>query len=239
MLAGRSTATPRSAASSSLRCGSSAPILPLPTRWRDDLARFAPRGTLDAVALHWTGDIAAPGAFDGVGQLRRTGVRAGRCGVRRHRSPGSIAATDHDGAIKLDSRALAVHWPHLFAQTLVLDTAKDNCAGVNRPKAMRSGRATVHSPTRMPRAVVSGEYRTLADGPGAVDGICAIFAPRCDPTASLCLPRCRSRRARMDTHQPARRRLERCAPQGLGQSRRFSVRRWQKGQFTATAKAQE
>ena len=72
-----------------------AAYLPLPTRWRDDLARFAPRGTLDQVQMRWTGDITGPAAFDGsanfagfgfaqqdavpgVGALVRIGADAGR-----------------------------------------------------------------------------------------------------------------------------------------------------------------
>ena len=145
------------------------PYLPLPTRWRDDLARFAPRGTLDAVALHWTGDIAAPTAFDasanfaGLGFVQE-GAVPGVTGLS-----GSIAATDHDGAIKLDSRALAVHWPHLFAQTLALDTAK----GQLRWRKSAEGYAIQVEQLALANAdaagVVNGEYRTLAEGPGAVD----------------------------------------------------------------------
>ncbi|MEO8565410.1 MAG: YhdP family protein, partial [Betaproteobacteria bacterium] len=146
------------------------PYLPLPTRWRDDLARFAPRGTLDAVALHWTGDIAAPSAFDasanfaGLG-FAQEGAAPGVTGLS-----GSIAATDHDGAIKLDSRALAVHWPHLFSQTLALDTAK----GQLRWRKSTEGYSVQVEQLALANAdaagVVNGEYRTLADGPGVVDG---------------------------------------------------------------------
>ena len=205
------------------------PYLPLPTRWRDDLARFAPRGTLDAVALHWTGDIAAPSAFDasanfaGLG-FAQEGAAPGVTGLS-----GSIAATDHDGAIKLDSHALAVHWPHLFAQTLALDTATGTTAlaqirrrlcGPDRPAGARQRGCGGRGQRRIPNA-------RRGAGRGRRNG--AVFAPRCDAAASLCASRRRGRRARVDTHQPARRQLERCAPEGLGQSRRFSVRGWQKG----------
>jgi uncharacterized protein (TIGR02099 family) len=146
------------------------PYLPLPTRWRDDLARFAPRGTLDGVALHWTGDIAAPGAFDASANFAGLGFAQEGAGSGVTGLSGSIAATDHDGAIKLDSRVLAVHWPHLLAQTLVLDTAK----GQLRWRKSAEGFAVQVEQLALANAdaagVVSGEYRTLADGPGAVDG---------------------------------------------------------------------
>jgi len=146
------------------------PYLPLPTRWRDDLARFAPRGTLDAGALHWTGDIAAPSAFDasanfaGLG-FAQEGSASGVTGLS-----GSIAATDHDGAIKLDSRVLAVHWPHLFAQTLALDTAKGQLRWRRSPEGYAVQVEQLAFANADAAGVVSGEYRTLADGPGVVDG---------------------------------------------------------------------
>ena len=146
------------------------PYLPLPTRWREDLARFAPRGTLDAVALHWSGDIVAPSGFDASANFAGLGFAQERTASGVAGLSGSIAATDHDGAIKLDSRALAVHWPHLFAQTLVLDTAK----GQLRWRKSAEGYAVEVEKLSMANAdaagVVSGEYRTLAEGPGVVDG---------------------------------------------------------------------
>ncbi len=144
--------------------------LPLPTRWRDDLARFAPRGTFDQVQMRWTGDIAGPTAFDasanfaGLGFAQQDAI-PGVTGLS-----GSIVATDHDGTIKLNSRALAVHWPQLFAQTLALDTAK----GQLRWRKSAEGYAVQVEQLALANAdvagVVNGEYRTIADAPGAVDG---------------------------------------------------------------------
>jgi uncharacterized protein (TIGR02099 family) len=146
------------------------PYLPLPTRWRDDLARFAPRGTLNAVTLHWTGDIAAPSAFDASANFAGLGFAQEGAGVGVTGLSGSIAATDHDAAIKLDSRAVAVHWPHLFAQTLALDTAK----GQLRWRKSGQGYAVQVEQLALANAdaagVVNGEYRTVAETPGVVDG---------------------------------------------------------------------
>jgi uncharacterized protein YhdP len=69
---------------------------------------------------------------------------------------------------------LAVHWPHLFAQTLALDTAK----GQLRWRKSAEGYAVQVEQLAFANAdaagVVSGEYRTLAEGPGAVDGTAQI-----------------------------------------------------------------
>jgi len=62
-----------------------------------------------------------------------------------------------------------VHWPHLFAQTLALDTAK----GQLRWRKSAEGYAIQVEQLALANAdaagVVNGEYRTLAEGPGAVD----------------------------------------------------------------------
>ncbi len=145
------------------------PYLPLPTRWRDDLTRFAPRGTLEAVALHWTGDIAAPGAFNASANFADLGFAAqgetpGFVGLS-----GSIAATQSDGAIKLNSRVLAVNWPQLFAQPLALDTAQ----GQLRWRKAPDGYAVQIDQLALANAdaagVVNGEYRMIGEGPGAID----------------------------------------------------------------------
>src|SRR6185312_4285718 len=96
------------------------PYLPMPTRWRDDLVRLAPRGTLDAVQMRWTGEVTGPTAFEasanfsGLGFAQQDTV-PGITGLS-----GTVVATEHDGTIKLNSRVLAVHWPQLFGQALAL-----------------------------------------------------------------------------------------------------------------------
>ena len=143
--------------------------LPLPTRWRDDLARFAARGTIDSVALHWTGDIAAPSAFDASANFADLGfapqdVAPGVTGLS-----GSVVATERDGTIKLNARVLALQWPHLFAQTLTFDSAR----GQLRWRKAADGYAIQIEQLALANAdatgVLNGEYRALGDGPGAVD----------------------------------------------------------------------
>jgi len=144
--------------------------LPLPSRWRDDLARFAPRGTIDAVALRWTGDIAAPSAFDASANFVDLGFATQGAAPGVTGLSGSVAATEHDGTIKLNSRALAVHWPHVFGQTLALDNAQ----GLLRWRKSSEGYVVQVEQLALANAdaasVINGEYRTAGDGPGAIDG---------------------------------------------------------------------
>jgi uncharacterized protein (TIGR02099 family) len=144
--------------------------LPLPTRWHDDLARFAPRGTLDAVALHWTGDVAAPTAFTASGNFAELGFAAQDAAPGVTGLSGTVDATDREGTIKLHSRAMVLHWSRVFAQALALDSAQ----GQVRWRKATDGYTVNVDQFAVANAdaagVINGVYRTAADGPGAVDG---------------------------------------------------------------------
>ena len=145
------------------------PYLPLPTRWRDDLARFAPRGTLDSVQVRWTGDITGPTTFEGSANFAGLGFAPQDAVPGVTGLSGSLVASEHDGTIKLNSRTLAVQWPQLFAQTVALDSAQ----GQLRWRRSAEGYAVRAEQLALASAdaagVVSGEYRSAADGPGAID----------------------------------------------------------------------
>ena len=53
-----------------------AAFLPLPARWRNDLARFAPRGTLTRGHLRWEGTTEAPTTFAGGASFADLGILA-------------------------------------------------------------------------------------------------------------------------------------------------------------------
>ncbi|HKW81488.1 MAG TPA: YhdP family protein, partial [Casimicrobiaceae bacterium] len=147
-----------------------AAYLPLPTRWRDDLARIAPRGTLEEAAVRWSGDIAAPSAFAASGRFTDVGFAAQDAVPGVTSLSGRIEATGNDGTIELRSRTLALHWPRVFAQALNLESAQ----GRVRWRKVGDGYAVNVEQLALASAdaaaVVNGEYRTKPDGPGSVDG---------------------------------------------------------------------
>ncbi|MGH8713363.1 MAG: YhdP family protein, partial [Casimicrobiaceae bacterium] len=146
-----------------------APYLPLPTRWRDDLARFAPRGTLDAVALHWTGDLAAPTAFDASGNFVELGFAAQDTAPGLTGLSGTVTATDREGTIKLHSRATVLHWPRVFAQALALDSAQGQVRWRRGPQGYTVNIDQFAVANADAAGIVNGEYRMASDGPGSVD----------------------------------------------------------------------
>lgn len=144
--------------------------LPLPTRWRDDLARIAPRGTLEEAAMQWGGDLAAPRTFEASGRFAEIGFAAQESMPGVTGLSGSIEATERDGTIKLNSRALGLHWPRVFAQVLTMDSAQGQVRWRKSGEGYAVGIEQLAVANADAAGVVNGEYRTQADGPGAVDG---------------------------------------------------------------------
>ena len=147
-----------------------AAYLPLPTRWRDELARIAPRGTLEQAAVRWSGDIAAPSAFSASGRFTDVGFAAADTVPGVTGLSGRIEATANDGAIELNSRALALHWPRVFAQTLNLASAQGRVRWRRVGDGYAVGVEQLALANADAAAVVDGEYRTKAGGPGTIDG---------------------------------------------------------------------
>jgi uncharacterized protein (TIGR02099 family) len=146
-----------------------AETLPLPERWRADLARFGPRGTLAQGSLLWQGDATAPQSFAAKGRFSDLGLIAqeglpGLSGVS-----GSFEATEKGGSVKLSSRAMTVELPRVFAERIALDTLQ------GRVGWSRGGEETAVTLDGVAFAgpalagSTSGTYRMAASGPGRVD----------------------------------------------------------------------
>ena len=73
--------------------------LPLPERWRDEVARFAPQGTLEQGNLRWEGETSSPTAFAASARFVNVGWKSHERlpGVRE--LTGSLEATHRGGAI--------------------------------------------------------------------------------------------------------------------------------------------
>src|SRR5438876_506705 len=96
--------------------------LPLPKRWREDLARYNPKGTLTEGSLQWNGEATAPDGYAARGQFTDLGLAEqdgwpGLSGVT-----GSFEATQKGGSVRLASRAITVELPRIFDEKLALDS---------------------------------------------------------------------------------------------------------------------
>ncbi|TVT46805.1 MAG: TIGR02099 family protein [Denitromonas halophila] len=143
--------------------------LPLDEAMRERLAGLAPTGRFTQVALQWTGDAAAPAAwqvsadFDGVGMQSRDSL-PGLAGVS-----GRIAGSQATGRFLLDSKAMALDLPAVFEAPLGFDTLFAEGGWQQREGAMRIALDKAHFANADADGEASGYYEPVADGPGVID----------------------------------------------------------------------
>jgi uncharacterized protein (TIGR02099 family) len=143
--------------------------LPLPERWRHELARYNPRGTLAQGNLQWTGDAAAPASFVTGTRFTDLGIDAqdglpGFSGLS-----GSFDATEKGGELILQSRAMLVDLPGIFAQRLPLDSLRGRVSWERNGPAVAVTLAGLNFANAQVAGTASGTYQTAAAGPGSID----------------------------------------------------------------------
>ena len=144
-------------------------FLPLPGTWREDFARVAPRGTLENGTLDWQGEPDAPTTISGSGRFIDLGFSAqgdvpGVAGLT-----GSFDATPQGGRLKLDSKALSVDLPRLFAERLAFDTVQSQLRWHrdNGALVFDIDEFAFANPDAAGNA--KGEYIAEAEGPGKIN----------------------------------------------------------------------
>src|ERR1700682_3838767 len=146
-----------------------AAALPLPAHLRDELARVAPRGTVEQGKLGWIGDASGPQSFNATGRLIDVGFAAldrypGVSGLS-----GSLEGTHLGGTLKLQSRALTLELPRVFSEPL----AFDHIQGQLHWRRQHDGTTVALDKLVFDNADVSGsasgEYGTSDEGPGTIN----------------------------------------------------------------------
>ncbi|HKE40699.1 MAG TPA: YhdP family protein [Casimicrobiaceae bacterium] len=146
-----------------------AAFLPLPAKWREDLARVAPRGTLERGTLEWRGEPQAPQAISGSGRFVDLGYSSqgdvpGLSGLT-----GSFDATPQGGTLKLDSKALNFEYPRIFAERLAFDTMQGQVRWHRDHDSMVFEFDQVAFANQDLAGTAKGEYVAEAQGPGKID----------------------------------------------------------------------
>jgi uncharacterized protein (TIGR02099 family) len=143
--------------------------LPLPERWRQDLVRYEPRGTLAEGSLQWTGEAPSPETFAAHARFSDLGLTSqdgwpGLSGVS-----GSVEATQKGGSLKLQSRAVAIDLPRILDDRLALDTLQGRIdwERAEGETAFRLDQIAFANPALAGSA--TGTYRTASGGPGTID----------------------------------------------------------------------
>ena len=151
-----------------------AAALPLSEHMRDELARLAPRGTVEQGKLEWIGDAAAPQSFNAAGRLVDVGFAAQDWHPGVSGLSGSVEGTQLGGTLKLQSHALTLVLPHVFSEALAFDHAQ----GQLHWRRQHDGTTVSLDKLTFDNADVSGnasgEYGTSTEGPGTVNGTAAL-----------------------------------------------------------------
>ncbi|HEY8623245.1 MAG TPA: YhdP family protein, partial [Casimicrobiaceae bacterium] len=146
-----------------------AAALPLPAQLRDELARLAPRGTVEQGRLEWNGEATAPQSFTVTARLIEVGFAAQDWHPGVSGLSGSLEGTHLGGTLKLQSRALTLELPRVFSEPL----AFDHLQGQLHWRRQHEGTTVAVDKLIFDNADVSGsasgEYGTSAEGPGTIN----------------------------------------------------------------------
>lgn len=143
--------------------------LPLPERWRRDIARFVPRGTARDGKFTWLGEPDAPAQFAVSGSFSELGLEAQDRFPGFLNASGSLDLSDRGGTLKIASRALSVALPRVFAEALVFDTLTGDVR-FNKTKERWEVQVDALAFANGDGAgTATGTWRELPEGPGEID----------------------------------------------------------------------
>jgi uncharacterized protein (TIGR02099 family) len=143
--------------------------LPVPPRWREEIVRYAPRGTLATADGQWDGPLEAPDAYRASGALVNVGVRAhdGRPGVQN--VSGTLEATQDGGSLRIGSRDVRVEWPINFAEPIALASLDAKLRWERKDGRLAMRFDDVAFANAHAAGTAQGTWRATPKGPGEID----------------------------------------------------------------------
>jgi uncharacterized protein (TIGR02099 family) len=143
--------------------------LPLPAGLRDDLARYAVRGTLTDAEYAWEGPLRHPTAFRTRGAANGLGVNARDAMPGLANLSGTFEATQAGGALRIASRNLAVMLPKVFAEPILLDSAAARVRWERKGDSLAVRLDDVEFANAHAAGTAQGSWRSRPSGPGEID----------------------------------------------------------------------
>ncbi|HSV18409.1 MAG TPA: YhdP family protein [Casimicrobiaceae bacterium] len=143
--------------------------LPLPERWRREIALLAPKGVLREARLTWEGPADAPTTFHASATLSDVAINAHDNAPGASGLTGRLDATETKGSLALDAHAMALSLPRVFATPLSFDGVGARI-GWTRSGETTSVQVDDATFTNADFAgTASGTWHSVATGPGMVD----------------------------------------------------------------------
>ena len=143
--------------------------LPLPESWRQDLARYEPRGTLAEASLQWSGEATAPESFAARGKFNNLGLAPQNNWPGWSGLSGSFDATQKGGSLTLQSRGLSIQLPRMLDDKLALDTLQGHVGWQRVGSEIAFSFDQIAFANAALAGSASGAYRTASGGPGTID----------------------------------------------------------------------
>ncbi|MGE5170731.1 MAG: YhdP family protein [Rudaea sp.] len=142
--------------------------VPLPRRVREDIARYAPRGTLRDGRFEWTGPIDAPLRYSGKADFEAVAIASRDELPGATHLSGTIDASERGGSARLAAEGATVTMPHVFATPIAFDTLKADIAWRqgNGPTQVQWKEASFANPDLAGSA--SGAWQAVEGGPGSI-----------------------------------------------------------------------
>lgn len=143
--------------------------LPLPARVRDDLARYAPRGTLSDVEYAWEGELGSPSTFRGRGAFAEIGTKGFESLPGFTGLSGRFDATHAGGTLQLASRNAVLTMPKVFAEPLALDSVSGRVRWERLAGDFSVRLDDVQYANADVAGTAQGTWRSMPKGPGEID----------------------------------------------------------------------
>ena len=143
--------------------------LPLPERLREDLSRYAARGSVSDAEYVWDGPLTTPTSFRTRGSFTGLAVNAresmpGLAGVS-----GTFEANEASGSLDIAGQRMAVLLPRVFAEPLLLDTASARVRWTRERDGVNVRLDDVQFANAHAAGSAQGTWRSRGGGPGEID----------------------------------------------------------------------
>ena len=146
-----------------------AATLPMPAKLREDLVRYAPRGTLRNARYRWEGPADKPVSYAGEAEAIEVGIAPVGAGPGVTGFTAKIQADERGGTAKVGSKAATLSLPWLLAAPVAFDTVTGNVRWRRSEDATEVEVESLAFANPDAAGTAAGTWRLGKSGPGTAD----------------------------------------------------------------------
>jgi len=143
--------------------------LPMPAKLREDLASYAPRGTLRNARYRWEGPAAKPVSYAGEAEAIDIGIAAVGAAPGITAFTAKVQADERGGTAKIGSRQTTMSLPRVFAAPVAFDTLTGNVRWRRSEDTTEVEVDSLAFANPDAAGTASGKWRSGKTGPGNAD----------------------------------------------------------------------